>query len=97
MNPGPIEETGKVATGVIDALKSQPMVLGMLVFNFVLLLVVYFGINNMREHQAKVLERIFEHTDRLYNCGKQQGCCENDAQSSRLHTDTPQHLSKNST
>jgi len=73
MNPGPIEETGKVAIGVVDALKSQPITLAMVLFNMVLLVVVYFGIKNMRDHQSKVLEAIFEHTDRLYNCGKTQG------------------------
>lgn len=41
MNPGPVEEAGKVAGGIIEALKGQPAVLaltitviGMLVFIF---------------------------------------------------------------
>jgi len=73
MNPGPVEETGKVAIGVVDALKTQPVTLAMVIFNIILLGVVYFGIENMRTHQAKVLESIFEHSDRLYNCGKAAG------------------------
>lgn len=44
MNPGPVEEGGKVASGVVDALKTQPLSLALIVLNVIFLLVGYFMI-----------------------------------------------------
>jgi hypothetical protein len=40
MNPGPIEQAGKVAGGVIDALKVQPLLLVMVLLQVILLVAV---------------------------------------------------------
>jgi hypothetical protein len=46
MNPGPIEQAGKVASGVVDAMRSQPVVLALVVLQvFVLAAVLYNSIH----------------------------------------------------
>jgi len=40
MNPGPLEEAGKAAGGVIDALKVQPILLVMVLLQVILLIAV---------------------------------------------------------
>jgi hypothetical protein len=42
---GAIEEGGKAATGVIDALKSQPLNLAMLIINLALLTLLYVSLD----------------------------------------------------
>lgn len=41
MNPGPIEEGAKVASGAIEALKREPLSLALVILNFIFLLVFY--------------------------------------------------------
>ena len=43
MNPGVVEEGGKVATGVIEALKSQPIALALIVMNIIFVGAVGLG------------------------------------------------------
>lgn len=43
INPGPIEEGAKVAGGVIEAMKREPISLALIVLN-VLFLVVFYGL-----------------------------------------------------
>jgi len=46
MNPGMVEEVGKVATNTIESLKSQPVVLALVVFQvFTLGAVLYSSLN----------------------------------------------------
>jgi hypothetical protein len=37
MNPGPLEEAGKVAGGFVDAMRGQPLALALVVMNIALL------------------------------------------------------------
>jgi len=47
MNPGVSEEAGKVATSAVDALKSTPVILGVLIFNLAFMgFVAYFEHTN---------------------------------------------------
>lgn len=57
---GPIEETGKVATGVIDALKSQPMTLAIMIFNVAIFALVYFSAQNLRASQNEIVHKLIE-------------------------------------
>lgn len=44
MNPGgPVEEAGKVATGFLDVMRTQPLVLAMIVMNFALIGYVFYA------------------------------------------------------
>lgn len=57
MNPGPVEEAGKVATGAIDALKSQPMTLALVILQLTLLgVVVYASVHRNSQHTAQLHE-----------------------------------------
>jgi hypothetical protein len=42
MNPGAVEEAGKVAGGFIDSMKSQPLALALIVLNVIFLLIFWF-------------------------------------------------------
>jgi len=42
MNPGPVEEVGKVASGFVESLKQQPLSLALVVMNFALLGLLYY-------------------------------------------------------
>ncbi|HEX8815801.1 MAG TPA: hypothetical protein VF753_09890 [Terriglobales bacterium] len=57
-NPGAIEETGKVAVGIVDALKSTPMTIAMIITNFMLLIFMFYSQNqfyNQRQEIAKMM------------------------------------------
>jgi hypothetical protein len=41
MNPGPIEESARVAGGVVEALRREPISLALVVINLVFLIVFY--------------------------------------------------------
>lgn len=43
MNPGPIEEAGKVANSFIDSLKAQPLALALVVMNIMLLAYLFYN------------------------------------------------------
>jgi hypothetical protein len=49
MNPGAIEEGAKVATGVIEGLKSQPIALALIVMN-----VIFVGAVGYAAHELNV-------------------------------------------
>lgn len=42
MNPGPVEEVGKVAGGFMEAMKSQPLALALVVMNLSLLALFFW-------------------------------------------------------
>lgn len=42
MNPGPVEEVGKVATGFIESMKSQPLALALVFMNIALLALFWY-------------------------------------------------------
>jgi hypothetical protein len=51
MNPGPVEESAKVATSVVSGLKEQPLALALIVLNILWLVAVFWTshLNNERE------------------------------------------------
>ena len=51
-----IQEGGKVASGVVDAMKSQPLVLALIIFNVVFLVLIYLGLNNQRNQQHDLMK-----------------------------------------
>jgi hypothetical protein len=72
MNPGVIEEVGKVATGVIDSLRSQPATMALIVISFGMMGYIYYegvSFNNARlEIFKKVLEQQSEVNKLLSQC-----------------------------
>jgi hypothetical protein len=50
------QEAGKVATSVIDSLKTQPLSLALVVMNLALLAILYFGISTSQETRKHEFE-----------------------------------------
>jgi len=51
MNPGPVEEAGKVATGIVGALASQPLALSLVLMNIGLMVIFYVVLDRVDSHQ----------------------------------------------
>ena len=72
--PGPVEEAGKVAVSVIDSLKSQPIVLALVVFNVLFIgAVVWWGSQQRRfvhDETAAMVQMQSKMAEMIYNCGK---------------------------
>jgi hypothetical protein len=58
MNPGITEEAAKVITHSIDALKAQPMVFAVLLFNALILGVILWGSAHTRAQQNEIVRMI---------------------------------------
>jgi hypothetical protein len=61
MNPGPIDEGAKIAGGVVEALKREPVSLALVVLNVAFLLIfafVFHEISNGRIRQDTLLAEI---------------------------------------
>jgi hypothetical protein len=50
---GAIEEGGKVASGVIEGLKSQPLALALIIINMMFLGFTIYIIHSLREHAER--------------------------------------------
>jgi hypothetical protein len=65
MNPGGIvEETGKVATGIVDAMKNQPMVLALIVLNAIIIAGIYFAVADQRRSQQEIFKLLIANADK---------------------------------
>jgi hypothetical protein len=53
MNPGPVEEVGKVAGGVIDAMKSQPLALALVIMNCALLGLFFYVTSTIAKQRER--------------------------------------------
>jgi hypothetical protein len=61
MNPGgPVEEAGKVASGLIDALKAQPAVLALTLANLSMLAFIFYALHGAAQYREKILNQVFE-------------------------------------
>jgi hypothetical protein len=61
MNPGPVEEGAKVASNVVEGLKSQPLSLALIVVNLVFVLFVGWLAHEFNErttHQYEVKDQL---------------------------------------
>jgi len=56
VNPGPVEEVGKVASGFVDALRDSPTVLAMTVFNILFLAFVLWSTMEERRWRERVVQ-----------------------------------------
>lgn len=71
-NGSPIKQGGKFASGVVDALKTQPLVLALVVFNALFIIASYFGFEHARDANTKLVETMLgqqsKFADMLYHC-----------------------------
>lgn len=72
MNPGAVEEGGQTARGIVDALKAQPVVLALVIFQCVFLGLSYVGIEHARQTNLTLVKDAFDQqkqwAEMLYNC-----------------------------
>jgi len=59
MNPGPVEEVGKVAVGFMDSMKSQPLALALVVMNMALLVLFWLVFNEVSSHSREREKALF--------------------------------------
>jgi hypothetical protein len=57
MNPGPVEEAGKVAGGIVDALKQQPFTLASTIINIGLIGLMFWLLYYVGEKTSAARER----------------------------------------
>jgi len=61
MNPGIIEETGQTARSFIEALKTQPATLAMIVANVVMLVFLFYALERGAKFRDDLLKSQFEY------------------------------------
>lgn len=59
MNPGPVEEAGKVAGGFMKAMTSQPVMLGLVVVVLTLIGMLFFTLRMVNEARRNEIQMIF--------------------------------------
>lgn len=64
MNPGPSEEAGKVAIGVIEALRSQPALLLLILINALFLGVIAWAVRENRSQQHEIMRALVEQSQK---------------------------------
>jgi hypothetical protein len=57
---GALEESGKVASGVVDGLKSQPLALALIVLNVLWLLVVFWTQNENGKRDDAIMADVLK-------------------------------------
>jgi len=61
MNPGPIEEAGKVAGGIIDGLKAQPAVLALSLAQIAMLVFIFYALAKGAEFRDSMLKSQYDY------------------------------------
>ncbi len=59
MNPGPIHDAGKAASSFMEAMKSQPVMLGLVVMNLAMVGMLYVVIRFAQDQRRNEFEMIF--------------------------------------
>jgi len=60
MNPGPVEEVGQTARGLIDALKRQPSLLALMISNIGMLVFMFYALHAAAQFRDSIIARQFE-------------------------------------
>jgi hypothetical protein len=64
---GAVEETGKAVGGVIDAFRSTPAMLAIIIMNIGLMLLLYYYMNRITTRTEVTLKELFISQDKLFN------------------------------
>lgn len=62
---GPVEEAGKVAGGLIDALKAQPAVLALTVANIGMMVFIFYALHAAATFRDNMIKLIFEESKQV--------------------------------
>jgi len=68
MSTGPLEASGKVASGFIEAMKSQPLALALVACNVLLLALFFYVVKVADGNRNQLLEMQRETQKMLYRC-----------------------------
>ena len=60
MNPGPIDTVGETAKSAVEAMKSQPMVLALLIFNLMFIGLLAWTTTAERRQWSEVVRLVIE-------------------------------------
>lgn len=60
MSPGPLDEAGKAVGGFMDAMKSQPIMLGLVVMNLAMVVMLYVVIRFAQDQRRTEFDMIFK-------------------------------------
>jgi hypothetical protein len=60
MNPGVIEEVGKVATGVIDSLRTQPATIALIVISFGMMGYIYYEGASYNASRTEIFKKVLD-------------------------------------
>jgi hypothetical protein len=55
-----MEDVAKVATSVVEVLRGSPVVLGMILLNIIFMAVIFFTLQNLRNHQHQQMMLMLE-------------------------------------
>jgi hypothetical protein len=72
VNPGPIEEAGATARGIVDALKAQPAVLALIVANFALLFFIYYALQSSAQSRDKLVGQVLSNSNAIHTMLQQR-------------------------
>jgi hypothetical protein len=72
MNPGLPEEAGQTARSMIDALKAQPHVLGLLLVVIMLLLFMFYSLHEAANFREKLVNQVFANTQSIHEVLKER-------------------------
>jgi hypothetical protein len=64
--PGAAEEGVKVAGGIVEALKSQPALLAMMVANFALLAFMFYALNSAAAYRETMMKQVFDNSNKIH-------------------------------
>jgi hypothetical protein len=62
MNPGAAEEAGQTARSLIDTLKSQPHVIGLLLVIIMLLAFMFYALTEAAQFRHKLVDQVFQNS-----------------------------------
>jgi hypothetical protein len=72
MNPGIPEEAGQTARSLIDALKAQPHVVGLLIINAALLVFMFYALHEAATFRDKLVSQVFDNTKNIHDVLQQR-------------------------
>lgn len=65
MNPGPVEEAGKVAGGIVSGLSATPAVLALIVANIAMLAFLFYAMSAAADFRNEMLKQQFDYQHKV--------------------------------
>jgi hypothetical protein len=72
MNPGPLDDAGKVATGIVDSLKAQPAVMALTLANLSLLIFMYYGLSGAATSRELIIKQVLDNSNFIHTLLQQR-------------------------